>query len=147
VTADEQMPARVVERPTWIISRANAYAHRLLAEGLSAAGVRGYHYRLLAALEEFGPASQATLGRRTQIDRADVVAVVNDLAAEDLIERSPDPEDKRRNVITITAPGRKRLRSLDKIVTGVQEQVLEPLSEADRKGLIRLLARLVEQDA
>jgi DNA-binding MarR family transcriptional regulator len=145
-TADA-MPARILQAPTWLITRAYAYSHRLLAEGFAAAGVRGYHYRLLAALDEFGPASQADLGRRTGIDRSDVVAALNELADRGLIQRSPDPDDRRRNVITITRAGTKELPTLDRILDGVQEQLLAPLSAADRTQLIELLTRLVERPA
>jgi MarR family transcriptional regulator, lower aerobic nicotinate degradation pathway regulator len=145
--AHEAMPSRVAEMPTWLISRAYAHSHRLLVEGFASAGVRGYHYRLLAALEEFGPASQAALGRRTSIDRSDVVAVLNDLAARGLIQRSPDPDDRRRNVITITPAGTEQLRALDEVVAGVQEKLLAPLSPADRTRLVRLLTAVLEQDA
>jgi MarR family transcriptional regulator, lower aerobic nicotinate degradation pathway regulator len=145
--APEAMPSRVAEMPTWLISRLYAHSHRLLVEGFASAGVRGYHYRLLAALEEFGPASQAALGRRTSIDRSDVVAVLNDLAARGLIERSPDPDDRRRNVITITTAGTEQLRALDEVVAGVQEKLLAPLSPGDRARLVSLLKALLEQDA
>jgi DNA-binding MarR family transcriptional regulator len=145
--AHEAMPSRVAEMPTWLISRAYAHSHRLLVEGFASAGVRGYHYRLLAALEEFGPASQAALGRRTSIDRSDVVAVLNDLAARGLIERAPDPDDRRRNVITITPAGTEQLRALDEVVAGVQEKLLAPLSPADRTRLVRLLTAVLEPDA
>jgi DNA-binding MarR family transcriptional regulator len=142
----DAMPSRILELPTWLISRAYAQSHRLLAEGFATAGLRGYHYRLLAALEDFGPASQAALSRRTSIDRSDVVAALNDLAGHGLIQRSPDRDDRRRNVITITPAGIKQLRALDKIVAGVQEKLLAPLSAADRTKLIRLLGRLVEHE-
>jgi MarR family transcriptional regulator, lower aerobic nicotinate degradation pathway regulator len=145
--APEAMPSRIAQMPTWLISRAYAHSHRLLVEGFASAGVRGYHYRLLAALEEFGPASQAALGRRTSIDRSDVVAVLNDLAARGLIERSPDPDDRRRNVITITPAGTEQLRALDEVVAGVQEKLLAPLSPPDRTRLVRLLSAVLEQDA
>jgi DNA-binding MarR family transcriptional regulator len=145
-TADA-MPSRVVEMPTWLISRAYAHSHRLLAEGFGAAGFRGYHYRLLAALDEFGPASQAALGRRTSIDRSDVVAALNELAGRGLIKRSPDPDDRRRNIITITLAGTKQLRTLDQILAGVQEKLLAPLSPADRTKLIGLLTQLLDHDA
>jgi DNA-binding MarR family transcriptional regulator len=143
----ETMPARVRELPTWLISRAYAHAHRLLGEGFASAGVRGYHYRLLAALEESGPASQADLGRRTSIDRSDVVAALNELADHGLIQRAPDPDDRRRNVITITRAGTRKLRELDAVLAGVQEQLLAPLSPADRRKLVTLLLRLLEPDA
>jgi DNA-binding MarR family transcriptional regulator len=143
----EAMPSRVLEMPTWLISRTYAHSHRLLAEGFATAGVRGYHYRLLAALEEFGPASQAALGRRTSIDRSDVVAALNELAERGLIERSPDPDDRRRNVVTITPAGTEQLAALDETLAGVQDKLLAPLSTAERKQLIGLLNRLVEHDA
>ena len=46
---------RVADRPTWLLSRANARAHRILRQAFEAEGVRGYHFRVLAALEEYGP--------------------------------------------------------------------------------------------
>ena len=69
---------RVAGRPTWLLSRANARAQGLLTDAFADEGVRGYHFRLLAALEQYGPASQAELGRHTGIDRSDVVATLND---------------------------------------------------------------------
>jgi DNA-binding MarR family transcriptional regulator len=142
--AADAMPARIRELPTWLLSRAFARSHRLLGEGFASAGVRGYHYRLLAALDEFGPASQAALGRRTSIDRSDVVAVLNELAGRGLIERSPDPDDRRRNVITITPSGTEQLATLDEVLAGVQERLLAPLSAVEREQLVALLARLVD---
>jgi DNA-binding MarR family transcriptional regulator len=145
--AADAMPSRIQEMPTWLISRAYAHSHRLLADGFGAAGFRGYHYRLLAALEESGPASQAALGRRTGIDRSDVVAALNELADRGLIKRSPDPDDRRRNIVKITAAGTKQLSGLDKVLAGIQEKVLAPLSAAERTQLIALLTRLLERDA
>ena len=36
----------------WLISQVSTHAHRLLTERLATAGARGYHFLLLAALEE-----------------------------------------------------------------------------------------------
>jgi DNA-binding MarR family transcriptional regulator len=130
--------------PSWLISQTSMHAHRLLTEALAAADARGYHYRLLAALREFGPASQATLGRRTGIDRSDVVAALNELAERGLVERAPDPDDRRRNVVTLTATGRARFQRLDRVVSDVQDELLAPLSPAEREQLIGLLARVLE---
>jgi DNA-binding MarR family transcriptional regulator len=146
MTADAMPFSRILEMPSWLIGRASAYSHRLLVEGFAAADARGYHHRLLAALEEFGPASQAALGRRTGIDRSDVVAALNELGGRGLIQRSPDPDDRRRNIITITPAGTEQLRTLDQILAGVQDELLAPLSAADRTKLIRLLTRLLEHD-
>ena len=133
---------RVADRPTWLLSRAQARAQAILAEAFAAHGVRGYHFRLLAALDQHGPASQADLGRATGIDRSDVVAVLNELVADGLAERAPDPDDRRRNVVTITAAGAEVLEQLDSVLDQVQEAVLAPLSPNERRQLVRLLAKL-----
>jgi DNA-binding MarR family transcriptional regulator len=143
----DPLPARLTEKPTWLLSQVSMHAHRLLTGWLATAGARGYHYRLLAALQEFGPASQATLGRRTQMDRSDVVAALNELAGRGMVERSPDPADRRRNVITITPEGASHLERLEKLLAGVQDELLEPLSPAERRQLTGLLARLLAHHA
>lgn len=116
-----RVPQRIARLPTWLLSQANARAHRLLAEAFARHGMRGYHYRLLAALEESGPASQITLSRRTGIDRSDVVAALNDLELEGLLTRSSDAQDRRRNAIAITTTGTARLAELHDVVADVQE--------------------------
>jgi DNA-binding MarR family transcriptional regulator len=100
---------------------------------------------MLAALEDLGPASQATVGRRAEMDRSDVVAALNELEADGLVERAPDPEDGRRKIVTITAAGRRRLKKLDEVVGSVQEQLLEPLSAAERAQLTSLLGRIARR--
>ena len=95
---------------------------------LPAEGVRGYHFRLLAALDQYGPASQADLGRRTGIDRSDVVATLNDLVERGLAQREPDMADRRRNVITMTERGADTLERLDAVLDDVQNAVLAPLT-------------------
>jgi len=133
---------RVAGRPTWLLSRAQARAQSLLADAFAAEGVRGYHFRLLAALEQYGPASQADLGRHTGIDRSDVVTTINDLVDRSFAVRKPDPDDRRRNVISITKRGTAALERLDAVLDGVQAAMLAPLTPHERATLTRLLAKL-----
>lgn len=143
----ETAPARLRGKPSWLITHIAPHAHRLVAAGFASAGARRYHYALLAALEEFGPASQATLGRRCGIDRSDVVAAINELAEEQLVERAPDPDDRRRNVITITPAGVQQLQRLDSVLAEVQDQLLAPLLMEERKELTRLLTIVLDHHA
>jgi len=137
------MPSRLNDMPTWLISQTALHAHRLLTRALGAADSNGYQYRLLAVLEEFGPASQAALGRRTGIDRSDVVAALNELAECGLVDRSTDPADRRRNIITVTAAGSEWFQQLDNAVADVQDVLLAPLSPAEHQRLTRLLSRIL----
>lgn len=130
--------------PSWLLTQAAQHAHRLVADGFTAVDARGYHYRLLATLEQFGPASQAALGRRSDIHLSDMVATVNDLVEHELVERSPDPADRRRNIISLTAAGKRRLRRLEKRLAEAQDALLAPLSPDERQQLTALLAKLLD---
>jgi DNA-binding MarR family transcriptional regulator len=132
-----------MQMPTWLLAEVDLHAHRLLNEALATAGSRGYHYRLLAALNEFGPASQAALGRRTAIDRSDVVATVNDLVTRDYAQRTRDRQDRRRNVITITSKGLAHYRRLDRLLVEVQDTLLAPLTRSQRQLLVQFLNRIL----
>src|SRR4051794_23727255 len=65
-------PARLRTKPSWLLSQAALAGDRLVSEALAAEGVRKYHFRVLIALADDGPLSQADLGRRLGIDRSDM---------------------------------------------------------------------------
>lgn len=140
----ENIPSRLTGKPSWLITRLSTHAHRLSTDAFAQAGARGYHFRILAALDEFGQASQADIGRRTDMDRSDVVAALNELADHGFIERSLDPDDRRRNLVSITKAGERQLSQLDQDLDAAQDELLEPLSKQERRDLTALLTRLLE---
>jgi DNA-binding MarR family transcriptional regulator len=143
-SADDLTPAALREKASWLLGQTSMQAHRLLIDALDAEDARPYHYRLLASLREFGSGSQIELGRHANLDRSDVVAALDELVDRGFVERSADPADRRRNMVSITPAGRAHLRKLDKGLTGVQDELLSPLSPAQRGQLIKLLTRVLE---
>ncbi|PZG01372.1 MarR family winged helix-turn-helix transcriptional regulator [Nonomuraea aridisoli] len=141
--AEGTVPARLRALPSRLVNQVATAANRLVDRALAGAGARRYHFALLAALEEFGPASQAALGRRTGIDRSDIVATVNELVARGFVERSPDPGDRRRNIVTVTPEGVRHLQELDRLLAGVQDELLASLSADERDRLVALLTRVL----
>ena len=129
--------------PSYLLTQTAAHASRLVTDGFAAVGARGYHYRLLATLRETGPASQADLGRRTGIHFSDVVATLNELTDGGYVERAPDPADRRRNVVTITERGERRADELLERARAIQDELLAPLSPAERATLAGLLDRVL----
>ncbi|MFI0733472.1 MarR family winged helix-turn-helix transcriptional regulator [Streptomyces sp. NPDC021225] len=140
----EPVPARLRAIPSRLLAGAALVADRLVSERLAAEGAHKWHFAALVALAEAGAASQAELGRRTCIYRSDMVAVLNELADAGCIRREPDPVDRRRNVITLTPAGRRRLERLDTVIADAQRELLAPLTPAQRDELPRLLAVLTE---
>ncbi|MFH9606328.1 MarR family winged helix-turn-helix transcriptional regulator [Streptomyces sp. NPDC017448] len=143
-TQEGTPPQRLRALPSRLTNQAALAANRIVDRALAEAGVRRYHYALLAASEEYGPSSQADLGRRTGIDRSDMVATVNDLAERRLLDRTPDPQDRRRNIVSITTAGRRELGRLDRLLAAAQDAFLAPLPPSDRQVLTDLLTRLVD---
>ena len=89
---------------------------------------------------------QADLGRSTSVDRSDVVALLGELEQRRLIERTVNPDNRRRNIVSITPAGRKQLRALDHVLDEIQERVLAPLSPTERRQLTKLLRKLADAD-
>jgi MarR family transcriptional regulator, lower aerobic nicotinate degradation pathway regulator len=137
-------PGRVRRMPSWLVGQAGQRAQALVAQALAGEGMRRQHFTVLTSLAEQGPASQAALGRRLWIDPSDLHAIVGELERGSLIARDRDPEDRRRNVVRLTAAGRTALKRLDALVEGAQRDFLSPLSANDRRQLVRLLEQLVD---
>jgi DNA-binding MarR family transcriptional regulator len=138
----EPTVSRLQAIPSRLLAGVAVVADRLVGERLAAEDAHKWHFAVLVALAETGAASQAELGRRTGIYRSDMVAVLNDLADAACIRRDPDPADRRRNVITLTPAGRRRLERLDALIADAQGELLAPLTSGQRDELVRLLTVL-----
>ena len=136
-------PKRLRRLPSWQLSQAALNGDRLVGEALATEGVRKYHFRVLVALQDDGPLSQADLGRRLAIDRSDMAAVAAELEQRDWIARTRDDRDRRRNVVTITPAGAEALARMDAAIVEAQDALLAPLTKAERQQLTTLLTRLL----
>jgi DNA-binding MarR family transcriptional regulator len=72
-----------------------------------------------------------------------MVATINELADSELVERALDQSDRRRNIISLTAAGKRQLRRLEKQLAETQDELLAPLSPKERQRLTELLSRLL----
>jgi DNA-binding MarR family transcriptional regulator len=66
------------------------------------------------------------------------------LSRDGLVGRRPDVADRRRNVVTITAAGQRRLRALETVLARLQDALLAPLSAPERDQLVTMLRRVVD---
>ncbi|GGU74338.1 hypothetical protein GCM10010211_45240 [Streptomyces albospinus] len=136
-------PSRIRALPSWLLGRAAARGHRLVAEALATEGMRMMHHAVLSAVAELGPVSQAELGRTVGIDPKDMVAIVNDLQGDGLVTRTPDPKDRRKNAVEISAEGQRRLRRTQRLGDAANAELTAALSDEERAQLIALLTRIV----
>ncbi|MHB1533604.1 MAG: MarR family winged helix-turn-helix transcriptional regulator [Acidimicrobiales bacterium] len=100
-------------------------------------------FGVLAALNREPGLDQRTLGERLSIDRSTTADVVSRLAGRNLIERSRDVRDARRNTLVLTAEGRRRLEETSVAVEQLRQRVFAGLAEVDQVEFIILLEKVI----
>ncbi|MDN3359182.1 MarR family winged helix-turn-helix transcriptional regulator [Actinomadura sp. DC4] len=138
----DETPERLKGQLSRLLGMTAAQTRRVSGDALRAVGAHKDHFVVLAALAEFGPASQAALSGRARVYKSDLVAILNDLEDHGWVRRAPDPTDRRRNVITITGDGEHHLAELDRVLEDVNEHIMAPLGHDERAQLFALLGRV-----
>jgi DNA-binding MarR family transcriptional regulator len=78
------------------------------------------------------------------MDPTNVVALLNELEADDLVERRRSPKDRRRHTVSLRPAGRARLKEVEHLLTGVEQRVLVTLTREEQQTLYALLSRATE---
>jgi MarR family transcriptional regulator, lower aerobic nicotinate degradation pathway regulator len=138
----DEVPARLRQWPTWLLGRVHSDAKRMIAPRLGERGLHLHHYAVLACIAEFAPLSQQQVCERLDVDRADMVTIVDHLQAQKLVSRTRDAADRRRYILTVTPRGRDKLAEADEIVVEVTAEFFAALT-ADEVATLTSLARRV----
>lgn len=88
--------------------------------------------------------NQIEVARRFGIDRTVMVRLVDDMEAAGLVERRPDPADRRARRIVATERGRAAYEDAWTRLQLVDDHVLAPLSAAERAAFTDMALRVVE---
>jgi MarR family transcriptional regulator, lower aerobic nicotinate degradation pathway regulator len=142
MVTDTYLPPRLVSSPSFMLTRLGGEARRRLTEALAAEGLKLGDYAAIALLAQLDSAPQQTLSRILNIDRSNVVEIVDRLEACGAAERQPDPDDRRRYAVRLTARGGATLERCAAAAQQVDDALLEPLDADGRHTLLRLLARV-----
>jgi DNA-binding MarR family transcriptional regulator len=102
-------------------------------------GPRGY--QILAGAAHHAPPTQGALAQQLGIDRSVLTYLLDDLEAGRLIERRPDPADRRARRIVLTKAGEATLAKLSKRLEAAEKHALRGLEETEQKVLRELLWR------
>ena len=128
--------------PNWLLGRAAARGRALVAEALAAEGVKMWHQVVLSAVRDLAPVAQADLGRSVGLDPKDLVGILNDLQSAGLVLRGTDPRDRRKNAVSLTEEGARLLKRCEKVAREANDELLAPLSAAERAQFMGLLIRI-----
>lgn len=100
-------------------------------------GVRGYE--TLCAVVRGDHRSQLALARHLGIDRTVMTYLLDDLVEAGLVERRPNPSDRRQRLIVATEAGEKLVATRCAEVAEAEAELLHGLVPAERAQLRRLL--------
>jgi DNA-binding MarR family transcriptional regulator len=101
--------------------------------------------RALRHVVESGSMRPSVLAERLHIAARSATEVVDALEARGLVERGPDPDDRRATLVRPTEAARTELAEVDRVRREQSERFLAVLSERDRRTLDRILRILVDQ--
>jgi len=139
----EQLDA-LYERPGFLIRRAHQIAQALFEEEAEEVGLTPSQMGALTVVRALEPLDQIHLARAMGIDRSTAGLVLANLAQNGYIDRTEDPADRRRRLITITDEGRAALQGVQPAAIAVKERLLAVLTPEEGDTLVRLLKKLVE---
>lgn len=100
----------------------------------------------LCALRDHGPSSQAELIKATAVDQATIRGIVERLKARELIQLSPDPDDRRKVIVELTGSGAALLDAMIPCALRISELSMGSLNAGERVAILFLLRKMIDSD-
>jgi DNA-binding MarR family transcriptional regulator len=138
------VPQLLLDSTAYLISRLGRIAKSDATARCALEGLDLPHIGVLALLDEQPPATQAAIADAIGIDRSQLVGELDELEGLGLVERRRDTADRRRQLVSLTAEGRKRIRKFRRTAREIEDDFLAPLGEQQRAALHALLLELAK---
>jgi DNA-binding MarR family transcriptional regulator len=134
--AMESMHAR------WRLARVNTRIGRLDASVLSEYGLTPVQFNVLEILVNDEGISQQDLADRLLVTKGNICGLINRMEKAGLVERQPNPTDRRSYALYPTADGIGAYHRAAPALEAAITQKLKSLSEMEQEQLLNLLKRL-----
>ena len=131
------------ERPGYLINRAARLLLRLADTKFRPLGLGVASFPVLSMLRTGQKLSQKDLALCARIEQPSMAQLLSRLERDGMIKRSPDPDDGRSSLISITRKALGILPEVDAAVDAGNEMAVAGMSDGEIKILIDLLQRLI----
>lgn len=138
--SDSHAPAN----PMKLIGRASRGFVRVADAELRSLGFATSQFPVLGALRDGQALSQAELARLAQVEQPSMAQLLNRMERDGLVQRLPDPADKRSRLISLTAVAAGRLPKAKALMDACTSDALTGFTRQEVDQLVRLLSRLNE---
>jgi len=147
-TRDEPLlPAFFGDHLVCVLTRLGLSTRRLVDSRLEPLALKLRHYTVLRSLAERGPLPQHALGELLGIDPATTATTLDDLEQAGLVDRTREPQNRRRYALELTADGRRTLARAESALDELDAAVLAELGRDERKSLRDLVGVLAFGEA
>jgi DNA-binding MarR family transcriptional regulator len=128
------------------VCREVAHVGRLLASAinmrLTALGVRTGHLGTLLALYEQDGQSQAELTRAVGVEQPSMALTLRRMEAAGLVRRKPDPDDRRRAIVTLTPQALAIRTDVQGLRRDIAAEALADFTREECASVLGMLNRL-----
>ena len=130
----------------FLLNRAHRRFRAATVEALEGSGMNPGQLAILGALSSVEGLSQTELTDVTGIEKSSMVLLLDALEQGRWVRREPHPLDRRAYALTLTAQGRRRLRTIGPRLRTADEALLAPFTMVERRQLVALLQRFADAD-
>jgi DNA-binding MarR family transcriptional regulator len=128
----------------FLISQLGFFSSKSFAEALKPLGIGPREFLLLRFVAASDGQPQHALAERLGVPPSRMVTLVDQLEEQGLLERRPDPDDRRVRAVHLTKKGRETLGRASEVAIGYERQLCSPLEQDEREQLIDLLQKIQE---
>jgi DNA-binding MarR family transcriptional regulator len=132
-------------QPAFLLAQLGARAASQFAERLRVLDLTPADAGILRLLRVAAGPSQQELAAKLQIHPSRLVAILDNLEKRGVVERRPNPEDRRLYSLYLTKNGGEVLEKIGKVAREHQEALLSALNREERDELAALLLKVADQ--
>ncbi len=128
-----------------LIRRLHQQSTHVFVQATQAAGydLTPVQFAALDAIHSHPSTDQARVAELIAYDRATIGGVIDRLEQKGWIHRVVSERDRRARELSLTAEGTRVWEDLLPVVRGLQVEILQPLSSADRAGFLKLARQAI----
>jgi DNA-binding MarR family transcriptional regulator len=138
-------PSSAADSVGFMLSTLGHAVSRRFVHALQPLELHPREFTVLRAVKANDGQSQQALAHRLHIPPSRMVAIVDELESRGLVERRPDPADRRVRALYVTERGQTLLADAFDLVVEHEKAIGEALTTEERAQLLELLNRIAER--